>query len=73
MGCRIPMGIDKLALAYPTHREDDQANHCDEDTAPCTAGLDGPAEQQAKPAKIGVAKGGVGVAERSQHAKQEGG
>mgnify|MGYP006885779858 CR=1 FL=1 len=65
------MGVDKLALAYPAQGQYSQCDKGDEDEAQCAVGMNRPAQQQAEPAKIGIAESGVRRDEGTQDAEEK--
>ena len=65
------MGVDKRALAYPAQGQDGQRDKGNEEKPQCAIGVDGPAQQQAKPAKVSIAEGGIRRTEGAQDAEEE--
>lgn len=65
------MGVDKRALAYPAQRQDGQRDEGNEEETQSAIGVDGPAQQQAKPAKVSVTKSGIRGAEGTKDTEEE--
>ena len=65
------MGVDKRALAYPTQGQDGQRDKGNEEKPQSAIGVDGPAQQQAEPAKVSVTKSGIRGAEGTKDTEEE--
>ena len=55
----------------PTQGQDGQRDKGNEEKPQSAIGVDGPAQQQAEPAKVGVAEGGIRRAEGAQDTEEE--
>ena len=65
------MGVDKRALAYPAQRQDGQRDKGNEEKPQSAIGVDGPAQQQPEPAKVGIAKRRIRRAEGAKDTEEE--
>ena len=65
------MDVDKLALAHPPQGQNGQRNEGNEDEAQGAIGVNGPAQQQAEPAKVSVAESGIRGAEGTEDTEEE--
>ena len=71
VGSGVPVDVDKLALAHPPQGQNGQRNEGNEDEAQGAIGVNGPAQQQAEPAKVSVAESGIRGAEGTKDTEEE--